>query len=126
MKRSLLLVVVAVVLLTTCALAGCGSPTEEETAALADAQEAVGEDSQYWSPYLLETVLEYKGHSAEAIAYAVDNCGIDWNANALNFAESLVYRSTVKINSRTDLVRHIVDMGYTEDQATYAADQLGY
>lgn len=125
MKRNLLFVVIAVVvLLMACVFAGCGGPTEEEAAALEAAQDIVADENPFWSPGMLETLLEYDGHNSEAVAYAVDNCGVDWNANATAAGKSITKMGVV--SNRYDLLSELTELGFTEDQANYAADQLGY
>ena len=63
--------------------------------------------------------LEYEGFSVEDAAYAAENCGANWNAQAVQLAKSYLIASGF---SYSGLVEQLEFEGFTKDQATYGAD----
>ena len=66
--------------------------------------------------------LEYEGYSVEACTYAADNCGADWNQQALKKAQDYLDFSSF---SYTGLIGQLEYDGFTAEQATYAVDSCG-
>lgn len=64
--------------------------------------------------------LEYEGYSTEAATYAVDNCGADWNEQAVEKAQDYLDYTSFSYDG---LVSQLEFEGFTHDQAVYAADQ---
>ncbi|MGO5220763.1 Ltp family lipoprotein, partial [Bilifractor sp. LCP21S3_F3] len=63
--------------------------------------------------------------TVDQATYAADNCGADWNEQAVKAAQSYL---DIGGFSRDSLIQQLSsDYGdkFTVDQATYAADQLG-
>lgn len=66
--------------------------------------------------------LEYEKYSHEEAVYAADNCGADWNEQAVKCAKNyLEYMSF----SRGGLIDQLVYEGFTQEQATYGVDKVG-
>ena len=66
--------------------------------------------------------LEYEGFSTKDATYGADNCGADWNAEALEKAKSYVDMSGF---SHDGLVEQLEYEKFTADQAAYGADNCG-
>ncbi len=66
--------------------------------------------------------LEYEKYSHEEAVYAADNCGADWNEQAVKQAKS--YLSFMSF-SRGGLIDQLIYEGFTPEQATYGADKMG-
>lgn len=66
--------------------------------------------------------LEYEGYSAEACTYAADNCGADWNQQALEKAQSYLDFSAFSYSGLIDQLEY---EGFTIEQSTYAVDSCG-
>lgn len=60
--------------------------------------------------------LEYEGYTSEEATYAVDNCGADWNEQAVKSAQS--YLSIMSF-SRQGLIDQLVYEGFTQAQAEH-------
>lgn len=67
--------------------------------------------------------LEYEKFTTEQATYAVDNCGADWNAQAVECAKSYLDFSSF---SREGLIDQLEYEGFTHEQAVYGAEQNGY
>jgi len=67
-------------------------------------------------------ILEFAGYSHEDAVYAADNCGADWNQEAVESAEN--YLSFLDFSSKEDLIEFLTIGGYTTEQAEYAASQF--
>lgn len=66
--------------------------------------------------------LEYEGYSHDEAVYAVDNCGADWNEQALFGALSYLDFAAF---SYTGLIEQLEYEEFTTEQATYGADNCG-
>lgn len=66
--------------------------------------------------------LEYEGFSIEDATYAVDNCGADWNVQAVKSAQN--YLNFMSF-SRSGLIEQLEYEGFSTDVATYAVDICG-
>ena len=66
--------------------------------------------------------LEYEGYSHEEAVYGADNCGADWNDEALESAMSYIGYSAF---SYVDLVERLEYEQFTHEQAVYGADNCG-
>ena len=67
--------------------------------------------------------LEYEGYSTEDATYAADNCGADWNEQAVKSAKS--YLDMMPF-SREELIGQLEYEGFTHEQAVYGVEQNGY
>ena len=63
--------------------------------------------------------------SVEDATYAADNCGADWNEQALRSAKDYLDYSGFSYQGLIDQLSSDYGDKFTVDQATYAADQLG-
>lgn len=63
--------------------------------------------------------LEYEGFTNSEALYAVDNCGADWNEQAVKCAKS--YLNTTAF-SYEGLIEQLEYEGFTHEQAVYGAD----
>ena len=66
--------------------------------------------------------LEFEKYSHEDAVYAVDNCGADWNEQAVKKAESYLKYSSF---SRDGLIDQLEFEGFTYEQAVYGVSQNG-
>lgn len=86
-------------------------------------QEALSAANKYLNNYCISKqklvkYLEQLGFSEDASCFAVDNCGADWNEQALLTAKQhLVLKRT-----RKQLINFLKELGFTDLQAEYAAD----
>ena len=67
--------------------------------------------------------LEYEGLSEEDATYAADNCGADWNEQAVGAAKD--YLEFMNNPSHDELVDQLKYDGFTPDQAEYGATHAG-
>lgn len=67
--------------------------------------------------------LEYEGYSADNAEYAVENCGADWDEQAVRKARE--YLDSPLSFSRSRLIEQLEYEGFTSEQATRAADAVG-
>lgn len=67
--------------------------------------------------------LEYEKYSHDDAVYAADNCGADWNEQAVKCAKN--YLDTMPF-SRDELIEQLEYEGFTHDQAVYGVEQNGY
>ena len=67
--------------------------------------------------------LEYEKYSHDDAVYAADNCGADWNEQAVKCAKN--YLNTMPF-SRDELIEQLEYEGFTHDQAVYGVEQNGY
>lgn len=65
--------------------------------------------------------LEYEGYTTEDATWAVDNCGADWNEQAIRKAEN--YVDTMAF-SYSGLIDQLEYEGFTTEQATYGVDNI--
>lgn len=66
--------------------------------------------------------LEYEGYPTDVATWAADNCGADWNEEALESALSYLDFSSF---SYTGLIDQLEYEKFTTEQATYAVDNCG-
>lgn len=66
--------------------------------------------------------LEYEGYTTEEATYAADNCGADWNEQALKSAKTYLNNMAF---SYTGLIEQLKYEKFTDEQATYGADNCG-
>ena len=67
--------------------------------------------------------LEYEGYSHSDAVYGADNCGADWNQQAVLSAQH--YLSVMPF-SRSGLIEQLEYEGFTHSQAVYGVEQNGY
>lgn len=67
--------------------------------------------------------LEYEGYSLEDATYAADNCGADWNEQAMKSAKNYL---DIMPFSKDQLIEQLEYEGYTHEQAVYGVEQNGY
>lgn len=67
--------------------------------------------------------LEYEKYTHEDAVFAADNCGADWNEQAVKKAKSYLEFSSF---SREGLIEQLEYEGFTHEQAIYGAEQNGY
>ena len=67
--------------------------------------------------------LEFEGYSNESATYAVDNCGANWNDQAVKMAKNYLSFSSY---SKIDLIEQLEFEGFTREQAEYGVNQTGY
>lgn len=103
-------------------------PYVEQTTAASvssDYQAAVDEAASYleyqsFSRQGLIAQLEYEGYTPQAAEYGVDNCGADWNEQALKSAETYLKYSSFSYNG---LINALEFDGFTESEVTYAVQR---
>ncbi len=66
--------------------------------------------------------LEYEGYTTEEATYGADNCGADWNEQALLSAQNYL---EVSAFSYAGLIEQLEYEKFTTEQATYGADNCG-
>lgn len=67
--------------------------------------------------------LEYEGYSHDEAIYGADNCGADWNEQAVKSAKSYLEGFNF---SRDEMINQLEEgEGFTNDQAVYGADNCG-
>lgn len=67
--------------------------------------------------------LEYEKYSHEDAVFAADNCGADWNEQAVKAAKSYMEFSSF---SKDGLIEQLEYEGYTHEQAVHGAEANGY
>src|SRR5699024_6703818 len=65
--------------------------------------------------------LEYEGYTTEDATWAVDNCGADWNEQAVKKAED--YLDTMAF-SYSGLIGQLEYEGFTTEQATHGVENI--
>ena len=68
----------------------------------------------------LVSQLEFEGFSHEDAIFAVENCGADWNEQAIKKAKSYMRSGSW---SKERLVSQLEYSGFTHEQAVYGAEQ---
>lgn len=79
-----------------------------------------------WSAFSYDGLisqLEYEKYLHEDAVFAADNCGADWNEQAVKSAKSYLEFSSF---SRDRLIEQLEHEGFTHEQAVYGAEQNGY
>ena len=69
-------------------------------------------------------VLVADGFNKDIALWAVDNCDVEWEEQAVREAERYLKDGT-KYN-RDSLITKLLERGFTEDQSKYAANKLGF
>lgn len=67
--------------------------------------------------------LESEQYPHSEAVYAADNCGADWNEQAVRFAREYNRKNS---SSLDELIERLTYEGYTEEQAVYGARANGY
>ena len=67
--------------------------------------------------------MEYEKFTDAQVKYGVDNCGADWNEQAVKKAETYL---KVAAFSRDGLVAQLEYDGFTHEQALHGAKANGY
>lgn len=67
--------------------------------------------------------MEFEQFTHEEAIFAADNCGADWNEQAVKKAKS--YLSFTSF-SKNGLISQLEFEGFTHEQAVYAVEQVGY
>lgn len=97
-------------------------PVSEVMTALEDARNYL--NIMALSRETLITQLEYDGFSSEEAAAAADQCGADWNEQAVRQAQS--YLGTPGMSfTYEELIDQLEYDKFTPDQAAYGADHCG-
>lgn len=94
-------------------------PTEYKNA-LSSAKDYLGFTS--FSHSGLMDQLEFEGYSEEACKYAADNCGADWNEQAVETAKDYL---DIGGYSHSGLVDQLEFEGFSSEQAQHGADNCG-
>ena len=66
--------------------------------------------------------LAFEQFTSDEAAYGADNCGADWNEQAVKKAKSYLRTSDF---SRDGLISQLEYEGFTYDEAVYGVDQNG-
>ena len=96
------------------------TPTRGEQNALETAHDYL--DAMPFSPSGLKDQLEYEGYTSSEAEYAVENCGADWDEQAVLMAED--YLDAMPF-SRSGLIDQLEYEGFTYSQASAAATAAG-
>lgn len=80
---------------------------------------AILQTSSYSKEGLIAYLVNENSYTTAVAEYAVNNCGADWNAQAVGVSRSLLGYSSY---SRTGLIDDLIDEGFTSEQAVYGAD----
>ena len=67
--------------------------------------------------------LEFEGYETEDATFAADNCGADWNEQAVLKAKDYLEMTAF---SRDGLIKQLEFEGFTHEEAVYGAEQNGY
>ncbi len=67
--------------------------------------------------------LKYEGYTDEEAQYGAENCGADWNEQAVISAKQHL---AVLSMSRIEMIDQLIYEGFTQEQAEYAAKAVGY
>ena len=71
---------------------------------------------------LVRYLQEFEGFTEDEAVYAVDNCGADWNEQAVKHAQ---YYLNTQSFTRDELIGQLEYEGYTTEQAIYGVDGVG-
>ena len=74
------------------------------------------------SSWSIKPCLEYEKYSYEDAVFAADNCGADWNEQALKKAQSYLDYMAF---SKQGLIDQLEYEKFTTEQATYAVNNCG-
>ena len=98
------------------------SATEGERNALQSAKDYLNYLGGFSYEGLIEQ-LEFEGYTHSEAVYAADNCGADWNEQAVIAARQ--YLNALSF-SRQGLIEQLEFEGFTHSQAVYGVEQNGY
>lgn len=87
--------------------------------ALNTAKDCIKEDAYAYSELI--NLLELTGYSHDEATYAVDNCGADWNKEAIEKTESILSMGDF---SKEYVIGILTDEGFTDEQSEYAVSQF--
>lgn len=87
--------------------------------ALNTAKDCIKEDAYAYSELI--NLLELTGYSHDEATYAVDNCGADWNKEAIEKTESILSMGDF---SKEYVMGILTDEGFTDEQSEYAVSQF--
>ena len=119
MKKTLIFVVAILMVLTFSSVSF--SETMGQKNALGSAKQYL--EFSAFSYQGLITQLEYEGYSNDEAVYGVDNCGADWNEQAVKSAKQYLEYSSF---SRSGLIDQLIHEGFTPEQAEYGVKGNGY
>lgn len=89
--------------------------------ALREAQNILGGNDHYSYTGMIQK-LRSAGYTEQEATYAADNCGADWKEQARKQASFyLLYQNM----SRAELMKALMDQGFTEEEAEYGYSQNG-
>ena len=100
------------------------TPVDGNTGALPDISSSSSQDGNKESLKKSgKDQLEYEGFTHDEAIYGTDNCGADWNDQAVKKANSYL---EITAFSKSGLIDQLVFDGFTKTQAEYAASEVGY
>lgn len=99
-----------------------GQATEEEKAAALEKASSLLRIQGFSKSGLANYLAEFEGFSPAAATYAAENCGADWNEQAVRTAQ---YYLKSQDMDRDRLIEQLEYEGYTRTQAEYGADGVG-
>ena len=67
--------------------------------------------------------LEFEGFTNEQAVHGADNCGADWNEQAVKKAKSYL---DLMAYSKEGLIQQLEFEGFTHEQAVHGAEANGY
>lgn len=67
--------------------------------------------------------LEFEGFTQDECAYGVDNCGANWNEQAVRKANEYLKSGSF---SRQGLINQLLFEGFSQEQAEYGVSKVGY
>lgn len=72
---------------------------------------------------LMEQLESFEQYTHEEAVFAVDNCGTDWNEEAVKMAKNYSILESV---TKKDLIEQLEKEGFTHEQAIYGVEANGY
>ena len=94
----------------------------ENENALEQAKELL-EDEGYSHSRLIKE-LEEKSYSNDASTYAADNCGADWNEEAVERGNQFI--PFLESKTKSELIEQLQHDGFTYEEALYSATEKGF
>ena len=67
--------------------------------------------------------LEFEGFTQDECTYGVDNCGANWNEQAVRKANEYLKSGSF---SRQGLINQLLFEGFSQEQAEYGVSKVGY
>ena len=71
----------------------------------------------------MEQLESFEQYTHEEVVFAVDNCGTDWNEEAVKMAKNYSILESV---TKKDLIEQLEKEGFTHEQAIYGVEANGY